>query len=276
MANTLNIIGCGRVGRTLGRLWSDARALTVADVLNRSPGSAADAVGFIGAGHAVETLAQMRPADTWLIGTGDGEIRGACERLAASASLRRGDVVFHCSGALSSVELAAATKCGALVASAHPVASFADPGEMLQRFAGSYCCVEGDAAATERLGASFRAIGARVIAIDGASKLLYHAGAVFASNYLVALMETAVRCYAESGIQRATALALMQPLVTGSAANVFDLGTAAALTGPIARGDFDLVRAQYAALAAWDPAVAELYKSLGTAAAQLAGREPEF
>jgi predicted short-subunit dehydrogenase-like oxidoreductase (DUF2520 family) len=276
LGNTLNIIGCGRVGRTLARLWTDARTLTVADVLNRSPGSAADAVDFIGGGHAVDTLAQMQPAGTWLIGTGDGEIRESSERLAASGRLRRGDVVFHCSGALGSGELAAAANCGALVASAHPVASFADPREMLPRFAGSACCIEGEGAARERLDALFRAIGAKVIAIDGASKLLYHAGAVFASNYLVALMETALRCYAESGIPRETALALMQPLAMGSAANVFSLGTAAALTGPIARGDFDLVRAQYAALAAWDPATAELYKSLGVAAAQLAGRKPEF
>jgi predicted short-subunit dehydrogenase-like oxidoreductase (DUF2520 family) len=273
VSGTLNIIGCGKLARTLARLWTDKRALSVADVLNRSSESAARAVSFIGAGRAV---ADMHPADLWLIGTPDHQIRAVCEQLAASGLLKDGAIVFHCSGALDSSELAAAARQGAAVASAHPVASFAEPESMLAKFAGTYCCVEGDSMAREALAAMFGAIGARVLKIDGASKIIYHAGAVFASNYLVALVEVAVQACIESGIPRVVALELLQPLVKGSMENAFKLGTAKALTGPIARGDTALVKKQYAALAAWDPAVAELYKELGLVAARLAGNKVEF
>jgi predicted short-subunit dehydrogenase-like oxidoreductase (DUF2520 family) len=273
---TLNIIGCGKLARTLARLWADKRVLSVGDILNRSPGSAAQAVSFIGEGRAVAAMADMRFADLWMIATPDDQIRAACESLAAAGRFKAGAIVFHCSGALGSPELAAAANLGASVASAHPVASFSEPASMLMKFSGTYCCIEGDTIARETLGAVFGAIGARVLKIDGASKIIYHAGAVFASNYLVALVEVAVQACIESGIPRVVALELLQPLVQGSVESVFRLGTAKALTGPIARGDLDLVKKQHAALAAWDPSVAALYKELGLVAARLARRTVEF
>ena len=43
-------------------------------------------------------------------------------------------VVLHCSGALSSADLLAASSLGAAVASAHPVRSFADAAAVAQHF----------------------------------------------------------------------------------------------------------------------------------------------
>jgi predicted short-subunit dehydrogenase-like oxidoreductase (DUF2520 family) len=143
---------------------------------------------------------------------------------------------------------------------------------MVARFAGTCCSVEGDARARAILRAAFDAIGGRVLQIDAASKIIYHAGAVFASNYLVALIEVAIQACSEAGIPRIAAMELLQPLVEGSVENVFKLGTAKALTGPIARGDDDLVKKQFAALAEWDPEIAELYRQLGLVTAKLAGR----
>jgi predicted short-subunit dehydrogenase-like oxidoreductase (DUF2520 family) len=174
------------------------------------------------------------------------------------------------------VALAAATIRGASVASAHPVASFADPEAMLTRFAGTFCCCEGDAQALKAIDAAFSGIGARVLVIDAASKIVYHAGAVFASNYLVTLLDAALQAFAAAGLPRAAALELMQPLVQGSVDNVFALGTARALTGPVARGDTGLVKRQHAELAARDPALGELYRQLALATARLAGRELEI
>ncbi len=276
MSRTLNIIGCGNLGRTLAKLWSGKRTLLIGDVMNRSPESSADAVAFVGAGRAAASIGGMQPANLWLIGTPDTQLRAACESLAASGALKPGAIVFHCSGALNASELESATALGAVTGSVHPVASFANPHTMLAKFAGTCCCVEGELRARAILAAAFDAIGGRVLQIDGASKIVYHAGAVFASNYLVALLEVAIQALGEAGIPRVAALSLLRPLVEGSVENVFTLGTASALTGPIARGDMDLVKKQRAALEEWQPEVAELYRQLALAAARLAGRELKF
>ncbi|HSQ03373.1 MAG TPA: NAD(P)-binding domain-containing protein, partial [Burkholderiales bacterium] len=120
-AKTLNVIGAGRVGRTLGALWSRSGHFAVQDVLCRTPASAQAAVDFIGAGAAVEALSRMRSADVWLIATPDAEIAACCDALANEQSLRPHDIVFHCSGSLPAFELAAAIRRGADAASVHPL-----------------------------------------------------------------------------------------------------------------------------------------------------------
>jgi len=107
-----------------------------------------------------------------------------------------------------------------------------------------------------------------VFAFDAARKTEYHAASVLASNDLVALLEAALRCYAKAGFTRADALRLMEPLVRETVDNVFRLGPAAALTGPVARGDAAVVARQRAALAA-DPALAAIYRELGRIALDL-------
>jgi predicted short-subunit dehydrogenase-like oxidoreductase (DUF2520 family) len=270
---TLNIIGCGKVGRTLARLWADGRYFSVQDIENRSLASAESAVAFIGAGRTVENETELRPAAAWMIAATDDRIAGCCERIAVTGKIQPGNIVFHCSGALNSSVLAAAAECGAAVASAHPVASFAEPEHTVARFAGSYCSLEGDAPALEVLGAAFAGIGGKVLRISADTKIIYHAGAVFASNYLVAVLDAALRAYELSGVPRAIALELMRPLVQGSVDNVFALGTKKALTGPIARGDMELVKNQYAALAASDPSLSLLYGQLAQMTARLAERD---
>lgn len=276
MVSKLNIVGCGKVGRTLARLWAQRSLFEIQDIANRALPSAGDAVLFVGAGNAAPSVAAMRPAEVWMVGTGDAAIAGACGQIAEAGRLRPGDIVFHCSGALSSAALAAAASRGANVASVHPVASFAAPEAMLARFAGTFCCCEGDARALDVLEAAFSSIGARTLVIDAASKIVYHAGAVFASNYVVTVLDAALQAFTAAGLPRAEALQLMQPLLRGTVDNVFALGPAQALTGPIARGDIELVRRQGAELAARDPALGELYRALALATARLAGRELEI
>lgn len=272
MASTLNIIGCGNVGKVLGRLWAENRAFDIQDVLNRSRDSAVGAVQFIGHGVPVGDWAEMRVADVCMIGTPDDQIGIACDMLARSGLLRPGTIVFHCSGALPSSVLHQAQAFGALVASVHPIRSFAGAEQVAAGFAGTYCGIEGDAMAVERLSLAFSSIGARLVSVDAALKSVYHSAAVFASNYLVTLLDVAVEAYVKSGVPREEALKLMEPLVRGAVDNVFRLGTTEALTGPIARGDIATVLRQYRAVSAWDTRIGALYKRLGKLTAAIAAR----
>lgn len=272
MTVTLNLVGAGHVGRALGRLFAAGGALTVQDVATRSLASAQAAVDFIGAGRASADIATLRPAQAWLLAVTDDQIEAVCAQLALAHDLT-GAVVFHCSGAKASAALQAARARGALVASVHPIRSFADPAHVAREFAGTFCGVEGDAAALALLGPAFDALGARLVPIDAAAKTVYHAAAVFASNYLVTVLDAALRAYQAAGVPETVARALAQPLAAETLANVFRLGPAAALSGPVARGDLATVQRQQQALLDWDEATGRLYGALVPLTTDLARRK---
>lgn len=269
---TLNLVGAGHVGRALGRLFAARGAFTLQDVLTRSDSSAHQAVAFIGAGQARAALAQMRAAQVWMLAVGDDAIAPTCEALAQTGQLA-GAVVFHCSGAKASGELQAARAAGAFVASVHPVRSFADPQAVAADFAGTYCGIEGDPQALAVLEPAFEAIGARLVRIDPAAKTVYHAAAVFASNYLVTVLDAALRAYEAAGVPPQVARELARPLATEALANVFRLGPEAALSGPVARGDMATVARQQQAVTQWDAATGRLYQALVPPTVDLARRK---
>jgi predicted short-subunit dehydrogenase-like oxidoreductase (DUF2520 family) len=264
----LNIIGCGRVGRTLGRLWAQSGAFAIGDAYDRSSGANHSAIVFIGAGRAVPRVADMQRADAWMLTPPDDEIAAACAEVAASGRLAKGVVVFHCSGALPSAVLTPAIDSGALVASVHPLKSFADPVSACQTFAGTACAMEGNAGALAVLEPAFQHIGATLQEIDADAKTLYHAASVIVCNYLPALMEAGLRCFEKAGYERSAALRMVEPLVRETLANVFRLGPVKALTGPIARGDDAVVARHLVALP--DPLIASIYRELGKITVQLA------
>jgi predicted short-subunit dehydrogenase-like oxidoreductase (DUF2520 family) len=271
MAASLNIVGAGHVGRALGRLFAARGVFALQDVLTRSGGSAQAAVAFIGAGRAVDAIASLRPASVWMLAVSDDRIADVARQLAASADVD-GAVMFHCSGAKASAELEPLRAAGALVASVHPVRSFADPQQVADAFDGTFCGVEGDQDALALLNPAFAAIGARVVAIDARAKTVYHAASVFASNYLTTVLDAALRAYQAAGIPEDVARELARPLATETLANVFRLGPETALSGPIARGDAATVARQQAAVDTWDPATGALYAALAAATWDLARR----
>lgn len=269
----LNIIGAGKVGRVLGRQFFRHQAFQLAQVFNRSEAAAQQARQFIGAGEPVIDLAALRAADVTMLTVPDDQIGATCAALLALGALAPGSIVFHCSGAKASTELVPASLAGVSIASVHPVCSFADPAQVAAAFAGTICSVEGDAAALAVLLPALAAIGAKVVQISAANKLLYHAGSVFASNYLVTLMETALQAYQAAGISPQMAQALAEPLARQTLENIFQLGTAAALTGPIARGDSATVAAQQSVVRAWDAAAGDLYQAFTPPTVALAARK---
>jgi predicted short-subunit dehydrogenase-like oxidoreductase (DUF2520 family) len=117
-------------------------------------------------------------------------------------------------------------------------------------------------------------LGLEPIALATGAKAAYHAGAVIASNYLVALAAMASRVAAAAGIPNALADRMYLPLLLGTAENLAHVSPAEALTGPIRRGDLGTVRAHLEALT---PEDRSLYARLGLetlAVARAAGLEP--
>jgi predicted short-subunit dehydrogenase-like oxidoreductase (DUF2520 family) len=265
---TLNLIGAGRVGRTLARLWHSHGLLQVQDVLTQSQASAQAAVRFIGAGLAVPTLGAMRAADLWLIATPDGQIRAVAEALAASG--HAASSVFHGSGALPAAELQVLAQRGWRTASAHSLLSFANPSTALIQFDGTVCALEGNEHVVRQLQPLYQAIGGRCFALAAHEKLVYHAAAVWATNFLPVMQAQAEALWQQSGLPAELIPELRQRLLRNAVDNVLAQGPAGALTGPAARGDTELVERQRDALTALHQDTGAAYAALSVLAQRLA------
>jgi predicted short-subunit dehydrogenase-like oxidoreductase (DUF2520 family) len=271
---TLNIVGCGRVGKTLGSLFQEHAVFKIQGVMNRTPEAARKSVSFIGAGEPVTEIAGLGPADVWLIAASDQTIE-ECGRLIASRGvLRSGDTLFHCSGALpSSLLRAQVTPEACCVASVHPILTFADPSIARQAFSGVLCGIEGDSPAVALLAEAIQEIGARVFSVLPEQKLAYHAASVFSSNLLVAMFEVAHRLHCGAGVTPELSAEVLQQMMKATLYNIEVLGTAKALTGPVSRGDAELVRNQVECLDRIDVRIGETYRLLSEFALQIAGRQ---
>ena len=268
----INFIGCGRLGKTLGRLFVGNGVFEVGAVVTRSLETARDAVAFIGQGTPADSLDSLNPAEVVLVAVPDDALEPVVHNLARTDAVRPGDVVFHASGSRGSDVLGPLSDLGAHVASVHPVQSFARPAESATRFAGTWCGMEGDEQALQVLEPAVRSIGGIPFAVDRDAKLFYHAGAVFACNYLNVLVEIASLCYEKAGVRRDDTATIFGPLVRQTLENILKHGPAEALTGPVARGDVKLVERQGRELAAWREDVGAAYGVLGHFATGLARR----
>lgn len=260
---SLNLIGGGQVGKALAYLLVHNAGFQLHGVLNRSLESAISTCRFIGGGEAVVDYAALPPGDMYFVTVPDQHIEECLKRLLATATLPPQTIIVHCSGFFSSALLAPAKNYGAEIVSVHPIKSFVDPARSVQTFAGTYCTLEGDANACAWLTPYLEKIGGIVLPIASTHKVLYHSALVIACNYLVALHEAALHSLEAAGITRETGNKLLAPLMRHTLEQSLTLGTQQALSGPIARGDTQVVREELAALQQWDRKLGDLYQVLG-------------
>jgi predicted short-subunit dehydrogenase-like oxidoreductase (DUF2520 family) len=156
-------------------------------------------------------------------------------------------LVFHASGALLSVR-------GGF--SLHPLKSLPPVG-MPSDLDDTLLVFEGEHRRTAKLIAA--AVGARFCEVAPEQKPLYHAAAVFGSNYVAAALDIAERLMRDAGVDNAR-----EDLVrlASSAIENWRLHTdAKRFTGPAARGDREVMESHAAALSG-DPQVERLYELL--------------
>ncbi len=258
------------MGQTLAALLHQQARVQVQDLYSRSLSSAEQAAQFVGAGQPVANLTDMRAADAWLLSVPDAQVAAAAQALAdAQGAKLAGAVVFHNSGFLSAAVLQPLQALGCHVASAHPVLNFASPETGVRQFAGTPCGLEGDTPALAWLHTAFSAIGGRCFEIASADKPLYHAAAVFSSNFTVVLQGIAQDAWQSAGVPPELMRPLTEALLKSTVDNVLAMGPAQALTGPAARGDTAVVQAQGEVVKRWSAPAGEVYKTLSELAALL-------
>jgi len=276
----LNIVGAGRVAQTLSHRWHQQRSFVIQDVLTTSLASAQTACGVIGAGNAVAQMDALRDAEVWMLAVPDAQLAACAQALATARSVvgspaaHPAPIAFHCSGAQGAVTLAPLSALGWRVASAHCILSFASVSAALEQFPGTPCALEGDASACDTLRTAFTAIGAHCFDVASSDKLLYHAAAVFATNFLPVLQATAEDLWQSTGMPTELIPHLRATLLRNAVANITALGPQAALTGPAARGDTAAIARQGAAVTAWDAPTGAAYAALSALALRLAAKIP--
>jgi predicted short-subunit dehydrogenase-like oxidoreductase (DUF2520 family) len=273
-ADRLWIVGAGRLGLALGLALHRSGAVASLAYTGRRP-DPPDHPLFRGAASYSAALRAPPEGPTGIVlAVPDGAIREVAGAL-ARLPLAPGTPVLHASGALSVDALAPLAARGHPVGGLHALAAVADPVAGAERLRGATFGVEGDGDARLLALRMVEGCGGRALAVPSAGKPLYHAAAVFAANYAVALLGVAERLMGEAGVPPEEARAALAGLAAGAVENVSAHGPAAALTGPVARGDAETVRLHLARLSGADRPLYSLLAREALALAREAGLPPE-
>ena len=243
----LGILGGGRAAWAFGSAWKrigwplsgvwlrDASHSHIAELLETARMEMADLA---------------RDSELLLVAVSDRAIAGV-----ASAVPETDALIFLASGAMLSLR-------GGF--SLHPLKALPPVGEPAD-LAGTLLVFEGEHRRTAKLIAA--AIGARFAEVSPKKKPLYHAAAVFGSNYVAALLDVSERLMKEAGVDsvRDDLIALALSAIE----NWRRHEDARRFTGPAARGDREVLRGHLAALRD-EPQLAHIYELL---AAEIAGRD---
>jgi predicted short-subunit dehydrogenase-like oxidoreductase (DUF2520 family) len=207
--------------------------------------------------HTSQELADV--AEMVFITTPDDVIGQVCSEV----HWHKGQSVLHCSGAHSVDILEPAKRLGAAVGSFHPLQTLADVDQAIANLPGSAFGLEAEEPLLSTLKALSSLLNGNWVQLGPGDKVLYHAAAVFACNYLVTLVKLAVDLWKGFGVSSKEATGALLPLLRGTLNNIDSIGLPNCLTGPVARGDLGTIERHLKALGAENSSLLTTYKELG-------------
>jgi predicted short-subunit dehydrogenase-like oxidoreductase (DUF2520 family) len=251
-------IGAGTVGSALAIRLAES-GCEVAAVSSRTPAHAAKLARLIKSCHPVTNQTVADTCDIVFITTSDTAI----PEIAQTLKWHRGQNVVHCSGVDSAEILLPARQMGANTGVFHPLQSFADIPQAIANLPCSTFAIEAEEPLLTTLKNTAESLHCQWIELKAEDKVIYHAAAVIASNYLVTLVKLADDLWETFGTPREQATQALLPLLKGTLNNIETVGIPQALTGPIARGDAATVRKHVTALRKEAPDALSTYCELG-------------
>ena len=235
METPITIVGPGRLGRSAAQILHAQGTPYV----------------LVGRGQTIP-----KSTLTWLT-VPDREIENASEAVPI------GGIVLHASGAKDIEPLRRHNEAGSL----HPLMTFPGPEFGLPQTDSIPAAIAGTQKATEEARALAKTLGFTPFLVSG-DRALYHAAAVTSGNFASLLLCEAARILTTAGVSEKEAGPLLMPLAIASIQSAAEHGPSA-LTGPIARGDEEVIQSHVAALKKMDPALAELYTALAKSTRRL-------
>ncbi len=258
------VIGAGVVGTTLATKLSRA-GIPVAGVHGRQADLSETASAVSGVlGSSGELPAMVLESEIVIIAVRDSRIAEVAAKLVSEKRLRSNQIVLHTSGNHAAADmLSGVRKHVAAVGTLHPLIAFADAPGALENLRGAAFGVEGDELAKSAATKLVRMMGGRTLLLSAENMALYHAGAVVASNYVVALADAASSLLVAAGVPQSDALPALVPLLRSAVNNLAEVGLPGAMTGPVVRGDVGSVERHLTALGQKAPGFVDAYLRLG-------------
>ena len=268
MTERVLIVGAGQVGRGLFRAFR-ASGVEVLGLHGRRPSGFATSSGVLppvlSEANAVIIAVREEQIDDALAGLINERGPGSRGRLAP------GTVLLHTSGSAEPELISRLPEFDLRGGTFHPLVPFANPERASELMRRAWIGIDGDdqARATSRRLAGH--IGARTLDIPPGGKGTYHAAAVMSSNFPVVLAALASDLLAGLGIPERSAQQAVHSLLEGAVTNLAGVSPDEALTGPIVRGDADIVMKHLSALRS-DADARAVYKRVSLAALGMAQR----
>ena len=268
MSERVFIVGAGQVGRGLHRAFR---------------GSGVDVLGLHGKRSSPWTTssgalpAAVNDANTIILAVRDGQIDDAIAEVINHRAARgksgvsSGPAVLHTSGAAEPTLISRLPEFGFCGGTFHPLIPFANPEKVPEMLKHAWIGIDGDdqARATSRRLAGH--IGSRTLEIPSGGKSAYHAAAVISSNFPVVLASIASEVLMSLGIPERSAQHAVHGLMEAAVANLAEIAPADALTGPVARGESEVLLHHLTALRV-DADARAVYKRMSLAALTIAAR----
>ena len=234
----IGFIGAGRVGFTLGRYLKE-NGLSISGYYSRNLAHAKEAAQFTDSRYYMDLRELIKNSTVLFLTVNDGSIGTVVQEILAltegqnrQETICIKDKIFcHCSGAMSSAVFKELEAAGGFGYSIHPMFAIHDRQTSYQKLSKTFFTIEGNAKHMEDVTALFAHLGNAYQVIDAADKALYHSGAVMASNLVI---------------------------FANNAANMEHSGLAAALTGPVDRGDAETIEKHMGVLEGREKAVYQL------------------
>jgi len=255
----LGFIGAGTVGTALSVGLSD-KGYQVVAVSSRSQNSAEKLAQAITGCRAFSSNQDVADAAEFIfITTPDDAIASVVSEI----QWHSGQNVVHCSGADSTDILEPARKLGARVGVFHPLQTFAGVKQAIDNISGSTFALEAEEPLLNTLKDMATALDGHWVELEASDKVVYHAAAVIACNYMVTLVKLATDLWQTFAIPPHQAVQALLPLLRGTINNIDTVGIPQCLTGPIARGDTGTIKKHLNALQEVAPALLTTYRELG-------------
>ena len=240
MLKSITIVGPGRLGTALASSLFEA-GYRIAEIISRdSPASRRRAQLLARAVKAAAVTPKAARLDAHLVWlcVPDNQIAVTAREL-ARRDVWKGKIVFHSSGALSSAELKSLRTRGAAVAAVHPLMTFVH-GSM-PSLRGVTFSAEGDAVAVRIARPVVRRLGGQTSTLHPKKKTAYHAWGAFTSPLLLVTLLASEQVARVAGLSSTEARRRMMPIVRQTLANYSALGPARSLSGPLVRGDAEVI-----------------------------------
>ena len=257
-------IGPGRVGSALCRALSELGFPVVA-VGGGSGEWSRQLASELGADLIEEPYAGLgEKARLILVTPPDNNLADTAVSIGRSAALETGSCLLQTSATEPAEALlsAAAGTEGITCLSFHPMKPFNDRKQGLEYFGGTILGIEGDGRAKAIGHALADLVGGHPLDISRQDKSIYHAAGVLAFTGVMALAWVAEQISEHLDLDRAFIKKGIVPNMSTAAETVLEPGLPEGLTGPVSRGDVEVVQQQIRALADRFPDFLPVYREV--------------